>query len=119
MGVGALLNGHIVWLILRGGEVQGLHPQGLAADGLGWVYVDSCFFFFFFPFFTAAFMTSSFRLWLTSQKLLSSALCQSLKASQLLTRGLADTIPASSRRNESRAERWLAAGFGRPSSWPA
>lgn len=47
MGVGALLNGHIVWLILRGGEVQGLHPQGLAADGLGWVYVDSCFFFFF------------------------------------------------------------------------
>lgn len=24
MGVGALLNGRIVWLLLRGGEVQGL-----------------------------------------------------------------------------------------------
>lgn len=48
VGVGAPLNGHIVWLILRGGEVRGLHLQGQAADGLAWVYVDSCFFFFFF-----------------------------------------------------------------------
>lgn len=37
MGVDAPLNGHIVWLILRGGEVQGLHLQGQAADRLGWI----------------------------------------------------------------------------------
>lgn len=48
MGVGAPLNGRVVWLILRGGEVLGLHLQGQAADELGRVYVDSCFFFFFF-----------------------------------------------------------------------
>lgn len=71
MGVGAPLNGRVVWLILRGGEVLGLHLQGQAADELGRVYVDSCFFFFL----KAAFMASSFRLWVTNQKLLSSALC--------------------------------------------
>lgn len=70
MGVGAPLNGRVVWLILRGGEVQGLRLQGQAADKLGLVYVDSCFFFL-----KAAFMASSFRLWVTNQKLLSSALC--------------------------------------------
>lgn len=37
VGVDAPLNGHIVWLILRGGEVQGLHLQGQAADRLGWI----------------------------------------------------------------------------------
>lgn len=67
---------------------------------------------FFFFFLKAAFMTSSFRLWLTKQELLSSALCQRAWRPQPSIWGLVvATSPASSGRNESREERRLIHGW--------
>lgn len=46
MGVGAALNGCIVWLILRGGEAQGLHLQGQAVRDQAGFMLTLAFFFF-------------------------------------------------------------------------